>query len=233
MGYKVGMAKLSPRILYGWASVTGERPDNQDAIAVRPMEGERRIRGIVADGLGGQDYGEQAAWNAVRSGIVADEWSRVLEASRAGVSEGEGSTTIVAFEANADAKRLDFGWMGDSGLCAIYSRDRLEHLTAPHGFAHLVTRCLSHTNSDAFDTGSVPLVPGVVYVAYSDGFDVLLDDDLRSRAHNRSWVGTFFARAMTDRTVPAMTRTAVWACESAVKAGSKDNCTLALFRVIP
>jgi serine/threonine protein phosphatase PrpC len=232
MGYKSGMVKLTPRILYGWASMKGPRPDNQDAISVRPMSSEQRVRGIVADGLGGQDYGEEAAWNAVRSGIVADGWPRVLEAAREGVRAGEGSTTLVAFEADAEAKRLDFGWMGDSGLCAIAGRDRVEYLTAPHGFAHLVTRCLNRANQDEFDTGSVPLVPGVVYVAYTDGFDLLLDDDLQGRAHNRSWVGSFFARAMTDRTVPAMTRTAVWACESAVQAGSKDNCTLVVFRVI-
>jgi protein phosphatase len=154
------MAELVLRV--GSRSAQGVRPNNEDSLLVDP---EHRLF-VVADGMGGQECGEQASSMAVeiiprvvQDRLAANEPAEeavqhaLAEANAAIVAAGRGQlegrrmgTTAVLAVQHAD--RVYVAGLGDSRAYLIRG-NRVEQLTVDHSVAQALVACGALTPEEA------------------------------------------------------------------------------------
>jgi PPM family protein phosphatase len=152
-------------IKVGTCSVQGRRSNNEDRFVADP---ERKVF-LVADGMGGQDYGEQA------SGLAAEIIPRVIQdllassgdaesavqnalkqANEAIINAGQhqpagrpmGTTAVLAVQKN---DKFYVAGLGDSRAYLIRG-DRVEQLTVDHTVAEALVRNGALTREQAADS---------------------------------------------------------------------------------
>ena len=225
------------------------RAENQDAWAVLPLDPRPGCAVLLADGMGGHADGAVAAYlavhgagNVLRAGgdphhALADAVGEANEAiarhraSRAGVVAG---TTLVA--AVLSGGRASVANVGDSRAYLmregvpqqltvdhswVAEQVRAGHLppAAVHGHPHrsLLTRALTG-DAVEIDLYSTPLAVGDLLLLCSDGLWDVVDD------------AGLAALSAPSR---ALDEVAAELCDAAVAAGTADNVSVVLCRVVP
>jgi serine/threonine protein phosphatase PrpC len=232
---------MSLAVAVGYASLTGPRPGNEDFCGLVTPEGmELASRGVlaaVADGVGGQVGGREAAEYTVR-GLLADyyatpeTWSppRALETvlkaqNRWLMAQGAVRRELAGMATTLSAlvlrgSRYYTVHVGDS---RIYLRraDRLQRLTTDHvwehpDMQHVLKRAIGLDARLQLDQGDGLLQAGDVFLLASDGVwntlgDARIDGLLRQHVEPQA-AATALAQGAVDR-------------------GAQDNCTALVIRV--
>jgi len=225
----------------GFASETGRRPDNQDYVATclgRSGAVNRDVVAAVADGVGGNKGGREAAELAVRSFTdayyslpetlgVQRRAARALEAVN-GWIYAQGRTDLnlsgmsCAFSAVVLSRRLcHVIHIGDTRVYRL-SEGHLEQLTKDHvagrgDFAHLLSRAIGFEEFARFDYLSVGLRQHDRLLLCSDGVHgALADHRLKD--------------LLGERTPPEESARGI--VNAALAAGSSDNVTALVIDIV-
>ena len=228
-------------VAVGYSSLTGPRPGNEDFCGlVTPTGSELLTKGVlaaVADGVGGQQGGREAAEYTVR-GLLADyyatpqTWSTakaldiVLKAqNRWLIAQGSVRRELAGMATTLTAlvlrgSRYFSVHIGDSRLY-LWRDGRLQCLTSDHvwehpDMQHVLKRAIGLDSRLLLDHGEGELQQGDVFLLASDGVwntlgDGRIDGLLRQHAD------------------PQVAATAL--AQGAVDRGAQDNCTAVVLRL--
>jgi serine/threonine protein phosphatase PrpC len=238
----VNDAGHDPRVSIGFASEPGPRPRNEDFVGSivggREPDERRDIVVAIADGIGGAKGGRVAAETAVR-GFMDAFWDvpETMEVRRAGARildslnswihgqgrqasdlEGMGCTFTALILRGRSAHMLH---VGDTRAYRL-SGERLTRLSNDHvregpGGAKLLARALGIEAELRLDYAAQPMAPHDRFMLCSDGVHGVLGDDT-------------IADILRVRSAPAdASRVLV---DTALSAGSTDNCTALVLDVV-
>ena len=141
---KASYSLLLMNITAGAKTDTGQRPNNEDRFAVVDTR-RRQIRAdgvlIVADGMGGRSFGEQAATAAVEA--TEDALAELLDSRQVGEVEVADALTTALRRANSRVYELasaddDRKGMGTTCVAAVVEGDRLYVAHAGDSRAYLL-----------------------------------------------------------------------------------------------
>ncbi|HEY1752044.1 MAG TPA: protein phosphatase 2C domain-containing protein [Caulobacteraceae bacterium] len=231
-----------PRVSIGFASETGERPRNEDfvgsVVGGRDPDERRDIAVAIADGIGSHKGGRVAAETAVR-GFLDGLWdvpetvevgraaARILnslnswihgQGRRSGDLEGMGCTFTALVLRGRMAHLLH---VGDTRAYRL-SGERLTRLSNDHvreseGGARLLYRALGIEPELRLDYAATPMAPHDRFMLCSDGVHGALGDDT-------------IADILRARAAPGEASRKL--VETALSAGSTDNCTALVLDVV-
>ncbi|WP_223643915.1 PP2C family serine/threonine-protein phosphatase [Corallococcus sp. EGB] len=217
----------------GSSSEQGRRDYQQDAVG--HTRGPAGLIAAVADGLGSYEGSDKAAQAAVRSvlghayldqvAVVGGSLKRGLESSvrcahrdvhhEQRVGGHSGLTTLALLV--LVGKRAAVAHVGDSRVYRLRA-GKLEQLTEDHRDSrHVLTRCLGSSRSDCTpDVLETDVQPGDVWLLSTDGVHETLTPEQLAAVLTDGADAQVAARALV---------------ESALAAGSRDNCTALVVRV--
>lgn len=225
----------------GHVSLTGPRPANEDFCGlVTPLDDELLSKGVlaaVADGVGGQQAGREAAEYTVR-GLLADyyatpdTWSvpkslgTVLQAqNRWLLAQGAARRELAGMATTLSAlvlrgSRYYSVHVGDSRLY-LWRAGRLTRLSCDHvwelpDMQHVLKRAIGLDGGLQLDHGDGDLQPGDVFLLASDGVWHGLGD-------------ARIAQLLHQHPEPQSAATAL--AQGAIVHGAQDNCTALVVRV--
>jgi len=219
------------KIESGFASETGLRPRNEDYGAVFAAEGKRGVVAAVADGIGGNPGGREAAEIAVRTFIeiyagtspnrslaeaaeaaIAAANARILDAGAADHRlSGMGTTFSALIIEGGEALSVH---VGDSRIYRLRdgatSRLSEDHNLHAEGFPHILTRSLGNREKAQPDIEAQDIRSHDRILLCTDGVTSVLSD-------------AQIAGILRSHPVPATAAKRL--AEAALAAGSTDNAT--------
>ena len=225
---------MSRSLYAGWDSKQGRRDYQQDAVGF--CEGPAGWLGVVADGVGSYEGSDRASVLAVESAIASTAPALVdggdlrlyaataVEDTHRNIRRemdalGKPGATTLALVLVAGARAV-VAHVGDSRVYRLRA-GKLEQLTEDHRASrHVLTRSLGSERATADDCTpdvlETDVQPGDVWLLSTDGVHETLTPEQ-------------LAAVLTDG---ADARVAAQALvESALAAGSRDNCTALVVRV--
>ena len=202
------------------------RANNEDSFLIDKALGLL----IVADGMGGYDFGEVASALAVRAirdaaasaarsrnleGFIQSANVLIREKARDYPGHAGMGTTVVAVL--ADERSLTVGHVGDS-RCYLFRRGILSRLTQDHslaqksqGLRHILTRAVGADEMVQVDVSRRPVRPGDVLLLATDGLTTMVGDEEIGRILREN---------------PSVSGAAAALVERARRAGGSDNITV-------
>ncbi|WP_223644289.1 PP2C family serine/threonine-protein phosphatase [Corallococcus sp. EGB] len=218
----------------GSSSEQGRRDYQQDAVA--HTQGPAGLVAAVADGLGSYEGSDKAAQAAVRTvlghayleqvAVVGGSLKRGLESAVAQAhrdvrheqrASGHSGLTTLALLVLAGG-RAAVAHVGDSRVYRLRA-EKLEQLTEDHRDSrHVLTRCLGSFRGVDYtpDVLETDVRPGDVWLLSTDGVHEMLTPEQLAAVLTDGADAQVAARALV---------------ESALAAGSRDNCTALVVRV--
>jgi len=225
-----------PVLEVGSASLTGRRPNNEDAcLTVTPSTGAHTAYGAllaIADGVGGLPDGAGAATSALHSlresyyaspetwGVEHALKESFYAANQAVIVGGERGRATTLSALVLRARRWLVGHVGDTRIWLVRA-GRLQQLTRDHHLPHadigaLITRACGLDETINVDIHDGELTEGDLFLLTSDG------------VHESLSAETLLAIAQTGAGVQEI---AEQLAQRALAAGSHDNVTAGVVRV--
>ncbi len=206
------------------------RSNNEDSFLIDEALGLL----VVADGMGGHSFGEEASALAVRAireaaaegkdPVLSIRGANALIREKARSSAGHKGmgTTVVAVWIKADA--FTVAHVGDS-RCYLFRKGLLSQLTHDHslaeesrGLRHILTRAVGAEETVEVDVSRHELKIGDRLLLASDGLTTMLNDEA---------IGRILANESSS------SRAAAALVEAARQAGGADNITVVCGRFLP
>jgi serine/threonine protein phosphatase PrpC len=232
----------TPRVSIGYHSATGSRPRNEDFVGAvlgsRPPEERRDVAAAIADGIGSAKGGRVAAETAVR-GFLDGFWDvpETMEVRRAAARILDALNGWIHAQGRQDANLVGMGCtftalvlrgrhahvlhVGDTRAYRL-SGGRLLRLTADHvrddrGTSPVLVRALGIEAELRLDYTSHPVALHDRFLLCTDGVHGSLVDEA-------------IADVLRVRSAPEDTSRVL--VETALAAGSTDNCTALVLDVV-